>query len=411
MNMCIYFVDENNSSRQNGIGTYRDILIRSLHKIYGLEIALISLNADCDTLTVYEHDYGHEYALPPVGNGNWRANGNVLWPLLSLYLNDSEHNIFIFNHSPSAEFIRIMKEQFPKSKSIFVIHDQGWCAALLGRRKLLDKIFKKIPIQIDTKGVEDYCRQELEIYAEVNKIVCLSESTEHILSNIYHVPTHKIARIENGFNPSSTVRNIDWEKTRARFGLTKDEKILLYVGRPAYYKGTAALLDALDFLRKQNITVRCVCAGNIHGFADYISSHKEMAANVILTGQLTKKELNKWYAIADVGVLSSYTEQCSYAALEMMNAGIPIVSSDGNGLCDMFSNGVNAFVAHIGNGRNHKVYAKQLAMSIKQALNAPIEQKKQYATFNFKLLRTKYSATAMAEKYIDLFHSIIVGNR
>lgn len=407
MNMCIYFVDENNSSRQNGIGTYRDILIRSLHKIYGLEIALISLNADCDTLTVYEHDYGCEYALPPVGNGNWRANGNVLWPLLSLYLNDSEHNIFIFNHSPSAEFIRVMKEQFPKSKSIFVIHDQGWCAPLLGQRKLLDKIFKKIPIQIDTKGVEDYCHQELEIYEEVNKIVCLSESTEHILSNIYHVPTQKIARIENGFIPSSVVRNINRDKTRAKFGLTKEEKIILYVGRPAYHKGYAALLDALHFLRKQNITVRCVFAGNIHGFADYISSHKEMAANVILTGQLTKKELNKWYAIADVGVLSSYTEQCSYAALEMMNAGIPIVSSDGNGLCDMFSNGVNAFVANIGNSKTTKAYAKRLAISIEQALNATIDQKEQYATYNWSLLHNKYSAETMAQKYANLFRNLI----
>ncbi len=407
MDMHILFVDENNSSRQNGIGTYRDMLIHSLHKIYSPDITLISLNAKCDTLTVNRRDYGNEYALPPVCNGKWRACGDVIWPLLRLYFDDSEHNIFIFNHSPSADFIRAMKLQFPKSKSIFVIHDQGWCAPLLGQRKLLSKVFKNRPMQVDTKGIEEYCKKELEIYEEVDKVVCLSKSTENILCGIYHVPRLKIVRIENGLNPSQSKRNVNREKIRTKFGLTKDEKIILYVGRPAYHKGVAALLEALHFLRQKNIAVRCVFVGNIHGFANYITYHKDIATNVILTGQLTKKELNQWYAIADAGVQSSYTEQCSYVALEMMNAGIPIVSSNGNGLCDMFSDDVNAFVAHINYGKNLNAYAKRLAISIEQALNAPMEQKKQYAVYNRHLLRTKYSASAMANKYMKLFRKLI----
>ena len=42
-----------------------------------------------------------------------------------------------------------------------------------------------------------------------------------------------------------------------------------------------------------------------------------------------------------------------------------------------------------------------------QPLNAPMEQKKQYAAYNRRLLRTKYSASAMANKYMKLFRKLI----
>lgn len=60
------------------------------------------------------------------------------------------------------------------------------------------------------------------------------------------------------------------------------------------------------------------------------------------------KELKKWYQMADIGVIPSYTEQCSYVGIEMMMHGLPIVTSDGFGLRDMFKDRGNAIVAPIG---------------------------------------------------------------
>lgn len=402
--MRILFIDEHNSSQQNGIGTYRDMLISSFHINYGEMITLISLNSGADNLMIKKQSFGFEYVLPPIEGGDWRSNGNIIWPLLSLYIEDSKENIFIFNHSPSAAFIQAMRTQFPLSKTVFIIHDQGWCASLLGQRHLLDKVMKHKTLNIPTRGVEDYCTKELDIYSEVDKVVCLSESTEKILSNIYKVSRSKVVRIENGL-PSKTSKT-DKNRTRKLLGLRNEEKILLFVGRAAYHKGSVALLQDVRILRKRNIMVRCVFAGNIHGFADHLASYKDIAAHVTLTGQLTKRELKHWYAAADIGVMSSYTEQCSYAALEMMNAGIPIVSSDGNGLCDMFTNGVNAFVAHIPGKRYANAYAKNLADSIEVALTAPTEQKKQYIDYNRRLLHSKYSVSRMAEQYMNLFREV-----
>lgn len=404
MAMRIYFVDEWNSSKQNGIGTFRDTLLSTLKKQYGIELFIISLNYDCETLAINKSPWGWDYTLPSIGNGNWRTNGDIIWPFLRQYIEDSSHNIFMFNHSPCADFINAMKKWFPFSRSVFVIHDQGWCAPLLGQRNKFARIVKNNTAESSSNSIIDYYKKELDIYESVDKVVCLSASTEEVLRRIYHINPNKIVRIENGIKRSySRLTKI---RCRQELNLNPDEKIILFVGRPALNKGAAALLDAVQILHKRKIKLRCVFAGNIHGFAELINSHKQLASSITLTGQLTKSELKKWYVAADVGVLPSYSEQCSYAALEMMNADLPIVSSNGNGLRDMFTDGENAFVANILSTKG-KAYAANLASSISQALRITAKNASQFIKCNKERLNTIYSNRIMANKYLDLFNRMM----
>lgn len=405
----ILFVDEYDSSKYNGIGTYRDVLVPILGSNVDIELSLISLNSESDNLEIIERDYGVEYKFPIVDYGNWRACGELIWPLLSQYICDSFTNIFMFNHSPAAEFIESMQRIFPQSKSIFVVHDQGWCASLFGDGTLLSKIEKgKAPHKLNPKvcdSVHSYCDKERAIYKIVDAVVCLSESTERYLLDIYGVPAEKVHKIYNGYlsDCKGLVRR---NSARKRVGLLPDDEVLIFVARSVPHKGIIAMLKAVKLLRKSHPKLRCVLAGIPGGFINYWNIGKTIASNIILPGQLNQKELKLWLSASDIGVLSSYTEQCSYAALEMMNAGIPIVSSDGNGLCDMFEDGKDAFVVHIGNVRQVDKYAKRLAQKINQALTATEQEKCKLKKAARKKLRTKYSEKLMASKYIELFNSL-----
>lgn len=132
-----------------------------------------------------------------------------------------------------------------------------------------------------------------------------------------------------------------------------------------------------------------------------------MAANIILPGHLNRDDLRVWYSASDIGIMSSYTEQCSYAALEMMNAGIPIVSSDGNGLCDMFKDGENAFIAHINDINNVDAYSLALANAIERAIKSSQSNRNKLICASHELLRTKYSTSSMIQKYIAIFESLM----
>lgn len=410
MKSHIFFVDEYDSSKYNGIGTYRDVIVPILGSTPDIEMSLISLNSESDCLEITEQNYGIEYKLPQINHGNWRACGDLIWPLLSQYLCDSSSNVFMFNHSPAAEFIEAMKRVFPLSKSIFIIHDQGWCASLFGDANLLSIIeHDKVPSGIKKelcKEIKDYLEAERAIYDIVDTVVCLSESTETYLQNIYKVEKQKITKIYNGYN-FTRLGHTNKATARKRLGLMKEDQVLVFVARSAPHKGIIPLLKGIALLRKKHPRLRVALLGSPNGFMNYWNIGKLVATNIIFPGQLNLKELSEWYSAADVGVISSYTEQCSYAALEMMRAGITIVSSDGNGLCDMFEDGKDAFVAHIGNIRQVDKYAKRLAKKIDQALTATEQEKNNLKKAALKKLRTKYSEKLMASKYIVLFNSLI----
>ncbi len=401
----LIFVDENNSSRQNGIGTFRDILLPRLAESEAVDITLVSFNSDVENLTVNRRDFGTEFSLPHVAGGHWRENGDIIWPLLRLYLADSRKNVAMFNHSPSARNIAAMKQAFPLTKTAFVIHDQGWCARLFGDGSILAAIERGEPPAAVSKSTSEfirgYCTSEREIYDITDAVVCLSESTRKLLREVYRVPESKVTLISNGY-PTDRKGFVKREAARRRLGLHPDDELLLFVARPAPHKGIRAILAALEKVRKRHPRVRCALAGNPKGFTDHWDLGSAVAANLILPGYLTKEELRVWYSAADAGVLSSYTEQCSYAALEMMNAGIPIVSSDGNGLCDMFTDGKDAYVAHIGDITDLDSYSSTLADKICEALDLFPSDSKRMGAAARRLLRKKYSDTAMASEYISL---------
>ncbi len=406
----LIFVDENNSSRQNGIGTFRDILLPPLAASGEVLATLVSFNSGVDNLTISRHDFGTEIALPPVAGGNWRGNGGIIWPLLRMYIPDSDWNVAMFNHSPCAENITAMKRVFPLSKVVFVIHDQGWCARLFGDGNLLAAIERgETPPEVSESTcnfVRGYCASEREIYHIADAVVCLSESTRKLLHEVYKVPDQKITLIYNGY-PADRKGFVKRDAARHSLGLNNDDELLLFVARSAPHKGIRAILTALEKVRKRHPGVRCALAGNPKGFTDHWDLGSTVAANLILPGHLTKEALRVWYSAADTGVLSSYTEQCSYAALEMMNAGIAIVSSDGNGLCDMFTDGKNAYVAHIGDVTDADTYSSVLAGKICEALDAGTAERKRLGTAARRLLKKKYSCATMVAQYIALFKRIV----
>ena len=73
----------------------------------------------------------------------------------------------------------------------------------------------------------------------------------------------------------------------------------------------------------------------------------EMATHVTFLGLLDAVRLCEWYEMADIGVIPSFYEQCTYTGIEMMMHGLPIVISDGFGLRSMFVENQTALFAHI----------------------------------------------------------------
>lgn len=401
MKKKIFFIDEHNSSLNNGIGTFRETFLDAMLSYPNIELILISLNYDCTTLECYQKPYGLQITFPSIANGNWRDSGSIIWPLLNMYIEDDNNNIFIFNHSPCSDFIKLCSSFFRLSKKIFIIHDQGWCAPLFGNKQQFSKIINSKTKDDNYTDIMDYVEKEQDIYLNVDKVICLSSATESILKELYKVPANKVVCIHNGIAPARNIK-IDRKRTRITKGIRPDDKVLLFIARSVPHKGICALLQALSKIKKQFQFFKCVLIGDVQGFTRYWDLAHNISENLILTGKLNQAEVNEWYSIADVGIISSYTEQCSYVALEMMKYKIPIISSDGNGLMEMFTDNHTAWVAKIEGTR----YIDNLANQIMLVLTSKKDVLGMVCEHAYKMLCSQYSTKLMSKKYYSLFKEL-----
>ncbi|MDE5900345.1 MAG: glycosyltransferase family 4 protein [Muribaculaceae bacterium] len=407
-----FFIDEHDSSKQNGIGTFRDLLLPRLAAEPGVEVALISLNSDYSEPTVTKREFGREYSLPLFDGGRWRVNGRTICRMLRKKIRDSRRNVFIINHSPCVEFIREIKSAYPESKVAFIIHDQGWCAPLLGCRRLFREIVTDgiIPDTVSEKTashIRSYTQVERDIYAEADRVVCLSPSTHTLLREVYGTEAAKISLIPNGY-AATKKRRPSKPEARKALDIAPDEKLLIFAGRPARYKGIEALLMAMKRLRAKDPKLRCVMCGHMGGFGDFGPLLRKVASGLIFTGLIPKNELRKWYAAADVGVMPSYSEQFGYSAMEMAESGLRLVTSDGPGLCDIFKDGENAFVAEIGSDvTDFDRYSRSLQLAIEQALHASPQISRKIIARCRKTAREDYSADKMASGYASMIHAMV----
>ena len=410
----IFFIDEHDSSKQNGIGTFRDQLLPRLGAAAGIKLYLISLNYNSLDIQKNKTDFGVEYKIPVIARGNWRANGGLICPILRTYINDNKNNVFIVNHSPCSMFISALREAFPNSKVVFVIHDQGWCAPLMGSKELLKQIMgsNSTPDNIRddiVETVKNSCKEEQSIYEMVDAVICLSPSTEEILKNIYAVSPEKIYHIPNGY-AAENIKTYCKQEAKQAIGLRAEEKLLIFAGRPAAYKGIEATLMAFNHIKDKH-NIRCVFCGNMDGFGKFSDQLLPIAHIVTFTGHLNKEELYKWYNAADVGLMPSYSEQFGYSAIEMISQGLPLVVSDGNGLCDMFIDGQDAYVAHIGDVTNVNEFAQNLAMKIDQLLSLKPQTIEKMINLAQQNIQNKYSVDIMVDGYVHLCRKIVSSQR
>lgn len=401
----IYIIDEHQSSKQNGVGTYIQQLLNCFE---GSEhdVNLLSFNSDEKEFKVERSSFFTEYHFPICGNHGFLQNGALSISILRLYLSDNKDNVFFVNHSPCVQFLKTIKKQFPLSRIIFVIHDQGWCAPLLGDVDLFKKVIsvRHIPKDMIQKWqfIRRYYREECKMYSIVDDVVSLAEQTKRILEDIYYVKSSKIHLIPNGRKvESQLLSEKELARLRMELGIGKDENVFLYAGRTVESKGIIPLLMAFESAYKKYKDIRLVIAGQVFMLNDYARITKCSCSHIVYTGLIPGEEMEKWYQVADVCVLPSYTEQCSYFGIEMLAHGKLIVATTGHNMKEMFNKRLSIILNNIGaTGTND--LADRLAKAFLNVLKISDNQQKRYKREARLQYEKKYMLEHMRYSYIQL---------
>jgi glycosyltransferase involved in cell wall biosynthesis len=125
-------------------------------------------------------------------------------------------------------------------------------------------------------------------------------------------------------------------KLRERFPILKGKKIILFLSRINWKKGLDILVKAYSVLAKEKNDLHLLIVGE--GDSGYTRKVKKWIKNcrlqqrVTFTGMLIGEDKLEAYAVSDIFVLPSYSENFGMSVVEAMACGLPVIITNQVGI-------------------------------------------------------------------------------
>lgn len=405
----LYIFDEAANSSQNGIGTYIAELRSHLRDV--VRVNVLSFNDKVGLFRKENADGVTYYRFPVFCGGAVLNNVDTAMAIMRMEIPDAEGNVFLLNYFLCNGLLKALKEFFPLSKTVFVVHDQTWTERLLGDVRKFRTIVKgagRGRLQHDEHDLLRHLfMKEAEMYRLADRCVVMNADTLTLLRNVYGVAPGKTVLIPNGrdLKCGRTSRR-QRDGIRKRLLLAPQDKVLLYVGRTTECKGFHAALAAFEKIVRKHPCAKLVVLGRVHDLDVVTRLCPRGKARIVLAGQVAAEELAQWYRAADVGLVPSYSEQCGYAGMEMLASGLAVVASDGIGVRRMFRNGYNAVVAKIGNRKTNRAFVNSLVRAVETVLEMDDGAKRTLQDNARRTYLERYTMAAVKSAFVKLIDQL-----
>ncbi len=194
-----------------------------------------------------------------------------------------------------------------------------------------------------------------------------------------------------------------------KYGLTANDKVLLYVGRIYWLKGMEHLIEAMPAILEKHPGCRLMIAGRVErryrGTDNYdrkirnrIRKHK-LADRVIYTGNIDWKDMPEIYSLADVLVHPSLSETQGLVLLEAMAARIPVVTTALPTIREFLEHGKNSLLVEPRN-------AKAISRCVNRILSEePLRD--QLVRNAHRTVRERFAASKVLPKLVKIYREEI----
>lgn len=219
------------------------------------------------------------------------------------------------------------------------------------------KVWETIPFNWDLFPYFDKLRKagnpKFTKYVVKNASLFLAASELAKEGLILHgVPEEKIKVIYEGVDTSLfKPMEVDKEKFRKRYGISSNDKILLFIGRLVWEKGVRDLLFMMKSLvsEKKNVKLIMIGEGPLKKSIKESINVLKLDENIIMIDKIDFFGLPEVYNNTDVFVLPSmpllrFTEQFGKVLTEAMSCGVPVISTLCGGIPEVVDDGKAGFL-------------------------------------------------------------------
>jgi len=217
------------------------------------------------------------------------------------------------------------------------------------------------------------------------------------------VPEEKIAIIPNGIDLSEYANLPPKGAFKKKFGIPKDKKVILYLGRIHRIKGIDLLIKAYAYLIEKmgNKDAVLVMAGPDDGYlneAKALADSLRVSDSVMFVGPLYGVDKLAAYVDSDLCVLPSRYETFPMVLLEAYACGKPIVASNVGGLKELIMDGETGLLFEAGNFKQMAEKMIYLLNNVGRAVELGRKAK--------KLVEEKYSIDKVADDLEALYMEV-----
>ncbi len=187
---------------------------------------------------------------------------------------------------------------------------------------------------------------------------------------------------------------------REKFNISKDDKLIIFIGRVHEIKGLDLLIDAFKELADSESDVKLAIVGPDDGYMDALNlriAECDLSDKVIVTGPLYKSEKQEALVDCDLFVMPSKYESFTTSGLEAMACGKPLVLTKNNHIHDWVDGSVG-------------LACDDDKMSLKDAMTEVLfdeELSKKFGMNGRRLIQEKYNWDMINEQILNIYESII----
>lgn len=167
----------------------------------------------------------------------------------------------------------------------------------------------------------------------------------------FEILPSKVTVIPFGINNAIPVSDLTPLEARQRLGISDGQKVILFFGNIAPYKGLEYLIQAFQSIRDQDQTYRLVIAGRPKGAEEYWAAIHSSIREDVGTGRILLRgefipddETELYFKAADILVLPYKHIYQSGVLLLGYSFGLPVLAADVGSLKDEIIEGKTGFV-------------------------------------------------------------------
>lgn len=183
----------------------------------------------------------------------------------------------------------------------------------------------------------------------VSRVIVPGEKPKRLLKDKYKIKQDVVV-IPSGIEiqnfDSSIYSEKDIDTLKKKYGIKKNDFVILWVGRLGYEKNIQFLIQCHKELVKENKNIKLMIVGGGPEEENLKKQASELGIldNVIFVGKVPNKEVSKYYKLASVFASASRFETQGLTLIEAFAAGLPVLAIDDPSFIDIVSNNKNGII-------------------------------------------------------------------